>query len=61
MVKNPPAIANAEDVKGMSLITGLGRFPRGVHGNLLQYSCLESPMDRGTWWAMVHRVTKRWT
>ena len=31
------------------------------HGNPLQYSCLENSMDRGDWWATVHRVTKSWT
>ena len=36
----------------------LGRYPGEEHGNPLQYSCLENPMDRGTWWAAVHRVTK---
>ena len=36
----------------------LGRFPGGGHGNQLQYSCLENPMDRGTWWVIVHRVIK---
>ena len=45
----------------MGLIPGSGRCPGGGHGNPLQYSCLESPMDRGAWWAMVHGVTKRWT
>ena len=40
-------------------IPGSGRFPGGGHGN--QYSCLENPMDRETWWAMVHRVAKSWT
>ena len=35
----------------------LGRSPGGEHGNSLQYSCLENPMDRGAWWATVHRVT----
>ena len=30
----------------------------GEHGNPLQYSCLENPMDRGAWWATVHGVTK---
>ena len=35
-----------------------GRFPRGRHGNPPQYSCLESPKDRGAWWAVVHRVTE---
>ena len=34
--------------------------PGGGHSNLLQYSCLENPMNRA-WWAIVHRVTKRWT
>ena len=40
------------------LIPELGRFPRGGHGNPLQYSCLENPMDRGAWQATIHRVTK---
>ena len=39
-------------------ILGLERSPRGGHGNPLQYSCLENPMDRGAWWATVCRVTK---
>ena len=55
-VKNPPA--NAGDL-GSTL--GLGRSPRGGHGNPLQYSYLENPMDRGTWWATVHRVTQSQT
>ena len=38
---------------------GLGRFPGGGHGNPLQYSCLENPMDREVWW--VHEVAKSWT
>ena len=42
---------NAED---LGLIPGLGRFPRGGHGNPLQYSCLENPTDRGAWQATVH-------
>ena len=41
-------------------IPGLGRSPGGGNGNPLQYSCLESPVDRGTWWAIVHGVTKTW-
>ena len=41
--------ANAGDVRDMGLIRGLGRFPGGGHGNPLQYSCLETPMDRGAW------------
>ena len=42
-------------------IRGLGRSPGGGHGNPFQYSCLENPMDKGAWWARVHRVTKSWT
>ena len=33
----------------------------GGYGNPLQYCCLENPMDRGAWWAAVHRVPKGWT
>ena len=36
----------------------VGKIPGGGHGNPLQYSCLDNPMDRGTWWATVHAVTK---
>ena len=56
VVKNPPA--NAGDADS---IPGLGRSPGGGHGNPLQYSCLENPMDRGTWQAAVHGVSKSWT
>ena len=60
VVKNPPA--NAEDSKRRCSITGLGRSSGGEHGNPLQYSCLENPMDRGAWWATVHGgVTKSQT
>ena len=47
VVKNPPA--NAGDIRDVGSIPGLGRFPGGGHDNLLQYSCLENPMDRGAW------------
>ena len=57
-VKNPPA--NAEDIRDVGLIPGLGRSPGGGHGNPLQYSCLENPMDRGVWQDTIHRVTKSW-
>ena len=40
-------------------IPGLGRSPGEENGNPIEYSCLENPMDRGAWWAMVHEVTKR--
>jgi len=39
-------------------IPRLGRFPGGGHGNPLQYSYLEKPMDRWAWWAIVHRVAE---
>ena len=42
----------------VGLIPGLGRSPGGGHGNPNQYSCLDNPMDRGTWRATVHRVSK---
>ena len=54
VVKIPPS--NAGDVRDTSSIPGSGRPPRGGHGNPLQYSCLENPMDRGVWWAIVHGV-----
>ena len=50
MLKNLPA--NAGDVRDSDSIPGSGRFPGGEHGNALQYSCLENPMDRGAWWAI---------
>ena len=49
MVENPPA--NAGEVRDAGSIPGSGRSPGGGRGNPLQYSCLENPMDRGTWWA----------
>ena len=42
-------------------VPGLGRSPGESSGYSLQYSCLGNPMDRGTWWATVHGVTKSWT
>ena len=61
VVKNPPA--NAEEVKRPGFNSGLppGRYRGGGHSNLLHYSCLENPMDRGTWRATVLRVVKSWT
>jgi len=53
VVKNLPA--NAGDAGS---IPGLARSPGGGNGNPLQYSCLENPMDRGAWWAIVHGVSK---
>ena len=53
LVNNPPA--NAGDVGS---IPGLGRSPGEGNDNLLQYSCLENPMDQGVWQAAVHRGAK---
>ena len=47
-------------VRDLGSIPGLGRSPGGGHGNALQYACLENPMDRGAWWAAVHRVAQIW-
>ena len=56
MVKNPPA--NSGDVRDTGLIPGSGRCPGEENGNPLQYSCLDNPLDRGPWWAIVHGVKK---
>ena len=56
VVKNLPA--NAGDIRDMGVIPRWERYLGEGHGNPLKYSCLENPMDRGTWQATVHRVTK---
>ena len=56
VVKKSPA--SVGDERGVGSAPGLGRSPGEGHGNLLQYSCLGNPMDRGAWWAAVHRVPK---
>ena len=56
VVKNP--LANAGDAEDSGSIAGSGRSPGGGNGNPLQYSCLENPMDRASWWATVHEVAK---
>ena len=56
MVKNLPA--NAGVIRDMASILELGRSPGGGHGNPLQYSYLENPMERGAWQAIVHGVTE---
>ena len=61
-VKNPSA--SAGDIRDMGSIPGSGRSPGGRHGNPLQCSCLENPMDRGAWQGSVHEVArspKSWT
>ena len=52
---------NAGDERDVGSIPGSGRSPGGGHGNPLQYSCPENPMDRGAWQAAVHEVEKGWT
>ena len=47
--------------RDVTSISRSGRSTGGGHDSPLQYSCLENPMDRGAWWATVHRVTKSWT
>ena len=59
VVKDTPA--NSGDIREAASIPGLRRSPGGRHGNPLQYSCLENPMDREAWWTMVYRVAKNWT
>ena len=49
------------DMRDMGSILVLGRSPGGGHGIPSQYSCLENPMSRGAWWAIVHRVTRSQT
>ena len=59
VVKNPPS--NPGDALDKGSIPGPGRSPGGGHGNPLHYPCLENSMDRGAWWAIVHRVAKSLT
>ena len=49
---------NAGVAGDVDSIPGSGRSPGEGNGNPLQYPCLENPMDRGAWWATVHRVAK---
>ena len=58
VVKN--VLASAGDLRTVGSIPRLGRSPGGGHGNSLQHSCLENPMDRRAWSATVHRVAKSW-
>ena len=59
VIKNPPA--NAGDIRDMGSIPGSGGSPGGGHGNPLQYSCLENPLDRGARRAIVPGVAKSQT
>ena len=53
VIKNPSV--------NTGLFPGLGRSSGGRYGNSFQYSCLENPMDREAWWAVVHVVAESWT
>ena len=59
VVKNPPA--NAGDLRDGVSIPGLGRSREEGHGKIFQCSCLENPMDKRNWQAIIHRVAKSWT
>ena len=59
VVKN--LAANVGDIRDSGSVPGSGKPRGGGHGNPLQYSCLENPMDRGAWWATVPGVVKSWT
>ena len=59
VIKNPPA--NAGDWRDVGLIPESGRSSGEGHGNPVQDSCLENPMDRGTWRATVCRVRHNWS
>ena len=59
VVKNLPA--NAADARDMGSILASGWSPEEGNGNPLQYSCLENPLDRGTWWATIHGITNSGT
>ena len=59
--KKKKTLTNARNIRDAGYIPGSGRSPGGGHGNLLQCSCLENPMDRGACWATVNRVAKSQT
>ena len=59
MLKNQPG--NAGDIRDSGLIPGPKNSPGGGHGNPLQYSCLENPMDRGAWQGTILGVAKSQT
>ena len=54
-------VESAYNAGDLGSIPGLGRSPGEENGNPLQYSCLENPMHRGVWWAIVDGVSKSWT
>ena len=57
-ISSKESTCKAGDAGDTGSIPGWGRFPGGGHGNPLQFSCQENPMDRGAWQATVHGVAK---
>ena len=57
----PACKESAYNAGDAGLIPGSGRSPGDGNGYPLQYSCLKKSMDRGSWWATVHRIAKSWT
>ena len=53
--------ASVRDIRDAGSIPGWERSLGGGHGNPVQYSCLENPIYRGSWWVTVHKVAKSWT
>ena len=58
MIENPPASAGV--MRDMGPIPGSGRYPGVENGKPLHHSCLETSMNGGAWWAIVHGVAKSW-
>ena len=61
MAQHKESACNSGDTGDAGLIPGSERSPGEGNGNLLHYSCLGNPMDRGGWWATLHWVAKTWT
>ena len=57
-IRTPKALSRTPVITKLGSVPGLGRSPGGEHGNPLRYSCLESPTDRGVWWAAAHGVAE---
>ena len=53
--------ANSGDLTDVGSVSGLKKFSGGGHGNPLQYSCLQNPRNRGSWWATVYGIAQSQT
>ena len=60
-LRSEESTCNAGVAGDTGLIPGSGRSPGGRHGNPLQFSCLENPMNRGVWQVTGHEISKSWT